>query len=64
MIFLVHPSYLAVDQQDLYYWVVELCKIFVAPQVILTLRMPGDTLNSVTGHTDLILSGESSLSKI
>ena len=47
-----------------YYWVVELCKIFMAPQVILTWRMPDDTLNSVTGHTDLILSGESSLSKI
>ena len=47
-----------------YYWVVELCKILMAPQVIPTWRMPGDTLNSVTGHTDLILSGESSLSKI
>ena len=48
----------------LYYWVVELWKIFMAPQVILTWRMPSDTLNSVTGHTDLILWGESSLSKI
>ena len=55
-------QYLNVDSK--YYWVVELCKIFMAPQVILTWRMPGDTLNSVTGHTDLILSGESSLSKI
>ena len=46
------------------YRVVELCKILMAPQVILTWRMPSDTLNSVTGHTDLLLSGESSLSKI
>ena len=46
------------------YRVVELWKIFMAPQVILTWRMPSDILNNITGHTDLLLSGKSSLPKI
>ena len=39
-------------------------KNFMAPQVILIGRMPSDTLNSITGHTDLLLLGESLMSKI
>ena len=46
------------------YWVVELWKIFMAPQVILIWWMPRNTINSITGHTDLLLSGESSMPKI
>ena len=39
-------------------------KNFMAPQVILTCKMPSDTPNNITGHTDLLLSGESSTNKI
>ena len=39
-------------------------EIYMAPQVILTWKMLSDTLNSITGHTDLLLSGESSMAKI
>ena len=33
-------------------------KNFIAPQIILTCKMPSDTPNSITGHADLLLSGE------
>ena len=37
---------------------------YMAPQVILICIMPDDTPNSVTGYTNLQLSGESSMPKI
>ena len=37
---------------------------FLEPQIILTCRMPSDTPSSIAGHTDLLLSGESSMPKI
>ena len=46
------------------YWVVELCRIFMASHIILTCKMPDDTPNSITGHTDLLLSGEMSMHQI
>ena len=46
------------------YWVVELWKIFKAPKIILTCRMPSDTPNNITGHVDLLLSGEMSMHDI
>ena len=36
----------------------------MAPQVILTCKMPSDTPNSTTGHDDLLLSGEMSTHEI
>ena len=39
-------------------------KNFMAPQIILTCRMPSDTPNSITGHVDLLLSGEMSMHEI
>ena len=34
--------------------------IYMADQIILTCQMPSDTPNSITGHTDQLLSGEMS----
>ena len=39
-------------------------KIYIAPQIILTCKMPSDTPNNITGHTDLLLSGEMSMHDI
>ena len=39
-------------------------KFCMAPQIKVTWRIPSDTLNSITGHTDLLLSSESSMPKI
>ena len=39
-------------------------KIYMVPQVILTCKMPSDTPNSITSHTNLLLSGESSMPEI
>ena len=39
-------------------------KIYMVPQVILTCKMPSDTPNSITGHVDLLLSGEMSMHEI
>ena len=39
-------------------------KIFIAPQVILTCRIPSDIPNNITGHTDLLLSFEMSMQEI
>ena len=39
-------------------------KIFMAPQVILTCIMPSDPPSGITGHTDLLLSGEMSMHEI
>ena len=39
-------------------------KILMAPQVMPTQKLPSDAANSTTAHTDLLHSGESSLSKI
>ena len=33
-------------------------KFYLAPQAILTWQMPSDTTKSITGHTDLLPSGE------
>ena len=39
-------------------------KYFMAPQVVVTLEMLSDTPNNITGHTDLLLSGEMSMHDI
>ena len=39
-------------------------EIFIAPQIILTCRMPSDTPNNITGHVDMLLSGEMSMHDI
>ena len=50
--------------QHLHQWSCWVMKNFLWHLFILTWRMPSDTPNSITGHTDLLLSGESSLPKI
>ena len=35
-------------------------KIHIAPQIILTYKMPSDTHDNITEHFDLLLSGEMS----
>ena len=39
-------------------------KFYIAPQIIMTCKMPSDTPNSITGHVDLLLSGEMSTHEI
>ena len=36
----------------------------MAPQIILTCKMPSVTLNNLTGHADLLLSGKMSMHEI
>ena len=50
-----------INDPHICYWVVELCKNVNVPLLILTCKMPSDTPNNFTGHTDLLLSGESSI---
>ena len=33
-------------------------KFYIASQIILTCKLPSDIPNSITGHADLLLSGE------
>ena len=46
------------------YHVVELCKINIASQMILTCKILSDTPNGITGHVDLLLLGEMSMHEI
>ena len=39
-------------------------KIYIAPQIILTYKMPSDTPNIIIGHIDLLLAGEMSMHEI